>query len=47
MFKWLILSSLILLGLSSISYAAEPCMSPNWIKEFCSYWNEHLQSTMA
>lgn len=47
MFKRLILSSLILLGLSSISYAAEPWMSPNWTKEFCSYWNEHLQSTMA
>jgi len=47
MFKRLILSSLILLGLSSISYAAKPWMSPNWSKEFCSYWNEHLQSTMA
>ncbi|MGE4547279.1 MAG: SCP-2 sterol transfer family protein [Desulfurella sp.] len=47
MFKRLILSSLILLGLNSISYAAEPWMSSSWTKEFCSYWNEHLQSTMA
>lgn len=47
MLRGLVLGIITLLIVSSISFAAEPWMGSNWTKEFCSYWNEHLQSTMA
>ncbi len=47
MFKSFLIGLLVFCGMYSLSFAQSPWMGPNWTKEFCSYWNEHLQSTMA
>ncbi|MGB9744368.1 MAG: SCP2 sterol-binding domain-containing protein [Desulfurella sp.] len=47
MFKGFVSSAFILLISCSLSLAEQPWMSASWTKEFCSYWNEHLQTTMA